>query len=140
MLILWLIQALRSGLEYNAGLQDGADDSLWISSPGAVVNPFKIREPDLMMQLYKLELKIAAGARFIITQLGFNLRKLYELKQYMLREGWARISGAGQRVRSHGHHRTDDAVGRAGGLRRHRRAGPAAGEPRRSRSGWSAPP
>jgi methylenetetrahydrofolate reductase (NADPH) len=40
-----------------------------------------------MMQLYKLELKVAAGARFIITQLGFNLRRLFELRQYMEREG-----------------------------------------------------
>ena len=39
-----------------------------------------------MMQLYKMELKIAAGARFLITQVGFNVRKLYELRQYMLRE------------------------------------------------------
>jgi methylenetetrahydrofolate reductase (NADPH) len=39
------------------------------------------------MQFYKMELKIAVGASFIITQLGFNLRKLYEVKQYMNREG-----------------------------------------------------
>ena len=59
--------------------------------PGAVVNPFKVREPDLMMQLYKMRLKIAAGARFLITQVGFNLRKLVELKQYMEREGLGRV-------------------------------------------------
>lgn len=53
---------------------------------GAVVSPFKIREPDQMMQLYKLELKIASGTEYIIPQLGYNLRKLYELKQYMIRE------------------------------------------------------
>ena len=40
-----------------------------------------------MMQLYKLQLKVAVGAEYIITQLGFNLRKLYELKQYMDRQG-----------------------------------------------------
>lgn len=59
--------------------------------PGAVVNPYKVREPDQMMQLFKLELKVAVGARFIITQLGFNLRKLYELKQYMARQGLGHI-------------------------------------------------
>jgi methylenetetrahydrofolate reductase (NADPH) len=56
-----------------------------------VVNPYKTREPDQMMQFYKLELKIAVGARFIITQLGFNLRKLLELKQYMSREGLGHV-------------------------------------------------
>ena len=58
---------------------------------GAVVNPFKVREPDLLMQFYKLQLKVAAGAQYIITQLGYNLRKLYELKQYMVREGIGHI-------------------------------------------------
>ena len=43
------------------------------------------------MQLYKLELKLAAGARFIITQLGYNLRKLYELKQYLNRTGLGHV-------------------------------------------------
>ena len=43
------------------------------------------------MQLYKMELKIASGAQFLITQLGFNVRKLYELRQYMMREGLGHI-------------------------------------------------
>ncbi|MBD3308686.1 hypothetical protein GF339_19885 [candidate division KSB3 bacterium] len=58
---------------------------------GAVVNPFKIVEPGLMTQLYKLELKIRCGAQFIIPQLGYNLRKLYELKQYMDQHGLGHI-------------------------------------------------
>jgi methylenetetrahydrofolate reductase (NADPH) len=44
-----------------------------------------------MMQLLKMELKILVGARFIITQLGYNLRKLFELKQYMEREGLGHV-------------------------------------------------
>jgi methylenetetrahydrofolate reductase (NADPH) len=89
-LMMWLIQALRGGLEYNAGKKQ-LRTSPFDFFPGAVVNPFKPREPDLMMQFYKMELKIATGARFIITQLGFNLRKLYELKQYMSLEGLGHI-------------------------------------------------
>lgn len=89
-LILWLIQALRSGLEYSLGKRQ-ARTSPFDFLAGAVVNPFKLREPDQMMQLYKLELKVAAGARFIITQMGFNLRKLVELRQYMMREGLGHI-------------------------------------------------
>jgi len=56
-----------------------------------VVSPYKCDEPGQMMQLYKLELKILLGARFIITQLGYNLRKLYELKQYLDREGLGHV-------------------------------------------------
>ncbi|MFI5114182.1 MAG: methylenetetrahydrofolate reductase C-terminal domain-containing protein [Terriglobales bacterium] len=89
-LILWLLRALRSGLEYNLGIRL-ARTTPFDFFAGAVVNPFKVREPDLRMQLYKLQLKVAAGARYIITQLGFNLRKLYEVKQYMIREGLGHI-------------------------------------------------
>jgi len=89
-LMLWLIQALRQGLEYNVGTRQ-VRTSPFDFFPGAVVNPYKTREPDQMMQFHKLELKIAVGARFIITQLGFNLRKLLELRQYMSREGLGHI-------------------------------------------------
>lgn len=83
-LILWLIDALRRGLQDNLILNTSTPIDFFA---GAVVNPYKVREADLLMQLYKLRLKVAAGAQFIITQLGYNLRKLYELKQYMAREG-----------------------------------------------------
>lgn len=89
-LMLWLIQALRQGLEYNVGPRQ-VRTSPFDFFPGAVVNPYKTREPDQMMQLHKLELKIAVGARFIITQLGFNLRKLLELRHYMSREGLGHV-------------------------------------------------
>ena len=89
-LMLWLIHSLRDGVEYNVGSRT-AHTTPFAFYAGAVVNPFKIREPDLMMQLYKLQLKVAVGAEYIITQLGYNLRKLYELKQYMDREGMAQV-------------------------------------------------
>ncbi len=85
-LMIQLIQALSQGIEYSVGKRQ-VRTSPFGFLPGAVVNPFKARQADQMMQLYKLELKIAAGARFIITQLGYNLRKLYELKQYLVKEG-----------------------------------------------------
>ena len=89
-LILWLIHALRDGLEYKQGPKI-AHTTPFNFLTGAVVNPFKVREPDLLMQLYKLQLKVAAGAQYVITQLGYNLRKLLELKQYMVREGIGHI-------------------------------------------------
>jgi methylenetetrahydrofolate reductase (NADPH) len=55
------------------------------------VSPYKVNESDQMMQFYKLQLKIAVGAQFIITQLGYNVRKLYELKQYLTREGLGHV-------------------------------------------------
>lgn len=89
-LILWLLRALRGGLEYNLGTKL-AHTTPFDFFGGAVVNPFKVREPDLRMQFYKLQLKVAAGAQYIITQLGYNLRKLYELKQYLVREGMGHL-------------------------------------------------
>jgi methylenetetrahydrofolate reductase (NADPH) len=89
-LILWLVQALRNGMQYQVGPRT-AQTTPFDFFAGAVVNPFKVREPDLMMQLYKLQLKIAAGAQYIITQLGFNLRKLYEVKQFLKKEGLGHI-------------------------------------------------
>lgn len=89
-LMLWLIRSLRDGLDYNIGPHT-THTTPFTFYAGAVVNPFKVREPDLMMQLHKLQLKVAVGAEYIITQLGYNLRKLYELKQYMDREGMGHV-------------------------------------------------
>ena len=89
-LIIRLLQAMRAGIEYNLGPRT-VHTTPFDFFPGAVVNPYKVREADQMMQFYKLQLKIATGAQFIITQLGYNLRKLYELKQYMDREGLGHI-------------------------------------------------
>jgi len=85
-----LANEIREGLSYTVGkrtLQVPPMNFL----VGAVVNPFKVYEPALMTQLYKMELKIRCGAQFIITQLGYNIRKLYELKQYMHYAGLAHI-------------------------------------------------
>jgi methylenetetrahydrofolate reductase (NADPH) len=89
-LLLWLIRSLREGLEFTIGPRP-VHTTPFSFYPGAVVNPFKVREPDMMMQLYKLQLKVAVGAEYIITQLGYNLRKLHELKLFMDREGLGHI-------------------------------------------------
>jgi len=85
-LLLELLNAARAGIQYRLGSRT-IQSAPFAFLAGAVVNPFKTREADQMMQFYKLRLKLAAGARFFITQLGFNLRKVYELKQYLEREG-----------------------------------------------------
>jgi len=50
---------------------------------GVVVSPFKFLEAELMMQYYKLHRKVAAGADFVITQVGYDARKFHELLLYM---------------------------------------------------------
>lgn len=48
---------------------------------GAVVSPFKATEAELLTQYYKLKKKIAHGAAFIVTQLGYDARKFHEVLQ-----------------------------------------------------------
>jgi methylenetetrahydrofolate reductase (NADPH) len=50
---------------------------------GVVVSPFKLLESELVMQYYKLNRKVGAGADFVITQLGYDVRKFHELLLYM---------------------------------------------------------
>ncbi len=55
---------------------------------GASVSPFKQSEPELMGQYYKLKKKIEAGAKFIITQVGYDARKFHELLQWLNVNGY----------------------------------------------------
>jgi len=50
---------------------------------GAVTTNFKLREGELMPQYFKLQKKIECGAQFIINQIGFDSRKISELRFYM---------------------------------------------------------
>lgn len=52
----------------------------WVA---VAVSPFKYTEADCAYQYLKLEKKIAAGADYAITQLGFDARKFGELKRYL---------------------------------------------------------
>jgi methylenetetrahydrofolate reductase (NADPH) len=50
---------------------------------GAVTTNFKLREGEVMPQYFKLEKKVECGAQFIINQIGFDSRKISELRLYM---------------------------------------------------------
>ncbi len=50
---------------------------------GAAVSNFKKYESEVMNQYYKLHKKIKYGAKFIITQVGYDARKFDELIRYM---------------------------------------------------------
>lgn len=54
---------------------------------GAVTTNFKLHEGEVMPQYYKLQAKIAGGAKFIINQIGFDARKMSELVAYMAAHG-----------------------------------------------------
>ena len=47
---------------------------------GCVVSPFKRYERELMPQYFKLVRKLAAGAQWVIPQLGYDMRKFHEVK------------------------------------------------------------
>jgi methylenetetrahydrofolate reductase (NADPH) len=50
---------------------------------GAVVSPFKYTEASQMQQYYKMKKKIACGAEFLVTQVGWDWRKSAELFKYL---------------------------------------------------------
>ncbi len=50
---------------------------------GAAVSPFKYTEPSQMQQYYKMKKKIASGAKYIITQVGWDWKKSVELFRYL---------------------------------------------------------
>ena len=50
---------------------------------GTVVNPYKRFEGELIPQYLKLEMKVRAGASFVISQLGYDARKADELLRYL---------------------------------------------------------
>ena len=50
---------------------------------GAVTTNFKLREGEVVPQYLKLQKKIENGAQFIISQIGFDSRKISELRCYM---------------------------------------------------------
>jgi methylenetetrahydrofolate reductase (NADPH) len=47
---------------------------------GCAVSPFKQHERELVPQYFKLVRKINAGARWVIPQLGYDMRKFHEVK------------------------------------------------------------
>ncbi len=62
---------------------------------GVAASPFKALEAEQMGQYYKLRKKLAAGARFIVSQLGFDARKIHELLQVVKLLGFGNIPVVG---------------------------------------------
>lgn len=78
-----LINQMNDGLEYRNGAKVVKNKPTHFFA-GCVVSPFKRTEAEVMTQYYKLEKKIKAGhAKFVVTQLGYDMRKFQELLMYM---------------------------------------------------------
>jgi methylenetetrahydrofolate reductase (NADPH) len=80
--VLQLISDMNKGLAY-PGIKGDIRHQPSEFFPGAVVSPFKATEAEQMVQYYKLKKKVAAGAQFIITQLGYDARKFHEVLLFM---------------------------------------------------------
>jgi methylenetetrahydrofolate reductase (NADPH) len=77
-----LIVKMNRGLEY-PGLKGTVKHQPSDFFAGVAVSPFKATEAELMVQYFKLKKKIAAGAGFVVTQLGYDARKFHEILQFM---------------------------------------------------------
>jgi methylenetetrahydrofolate reductase (NADPH) len=88
------VNALRLVQEMNGGLEQNiSGKTIRLAQTdffaGACANPFKIREAELIPQYAKLRKKIQSGAGFLITQIGYDARKLHELLQWLKVNGYS---------------------------------------------------
>lgn len=86
-----LLKAMNDGLEVLS--RGGKPERL---SPtrffiGCAVSPFKRYERELVPQYFKLIRKIATGAQWVITQLGYDMRKYHEIKLFLAARGMPHI-------------------------------------------------
>ena len=80
------------GDEAADGTADGAAGEVRTVDPthffsGCVTNPFKYRAGEIFGQYVKLEKKILSGARFVISQVGYDTGKLHELVTLLRNRG-----------------------------------------------------
>lgn len=88
--LLWLLAQMNAGLDVT---RPGARRPVRLAAthfyPGCVVTNFKLHENEVVPQLLKLERKLAAGARWVVNQIGYDARKMSELI------AWVRGRGLG---------------------------------------------
>jgi len=79
--VMELVGLFNQGLEYS---MRGKTEQLPVTDffAGVGVSPFKKLESENVCQYNKLEKKIKAGARFAISQIGYDARKTHELIQW----------------------------------------------------------
>lgn len=80
--ILELITEMNQGLEYK-GMKSTIKHQASDFFAGAACSPFKKTEAEQMVQYFKLKKKIKSGAQFVVSQLGYDIRKIHELLQFV---------------------------------------------------------
>jgi methylenetetrahydrofolate reductase (NADPH) len=85
---------MQLGRTMNSGLQYQSMGKPITLAPtdffaGVAVSPFKQLESELLCQYYKLDKKIKGGAGFIISQIGYDARKMQELIFWLKGKGYA---------------------------------------------------
>lgn len=85
---LQLIAAMNRGMEHEM-MRQKTRLSPTDFFAGVACSPFKREEAEVMGQYYKLKKKIEAGADFIITQIGYDFRKLHELQLWLKTHGYS---------------------------------------------------
>ncbi|KPU45967.1 bifunctional homocysteine S-methyltransferase/5,10-methylenetetrahydrofolate reductase [Oxobacter pfennigii] len=76
--VLMLLEEMNKGLEYK-GIRGIIKHNPSDFFAGAVCSPFKQTEAETMVQYYKLKMKISSGAKYIVSQIGYDARKIHEL-------------------------------------------------------------
>lgn len=91
--LLHMLEQMNKGLQVPASNSKGKTARLAPAGffPGAVTTNFKLRENEVIPQYLKLEKKVAVGARFIISQIGYDSRKMHEQLVVMRRRGIGNI-------------------------------------------------
>ncbi len=87
--VLHLLSRMNAGRFCGGIKQTGPDHPFQPTGflKGVAVSPFKLTEAEQFLQYAKLQRKIAAGADYIITQLGYDARKFHELLLYLREHG-----------------------------------------------------
>lgn len=82
--LLEVIRRMNGGLEVPGRRAGDPPSRLRQTSffPGVAINPFKGIESELLPQYFKLALKVRTGAQWAVTQIGYDSRKLHELRKY----------------------------------------------------------
>src|SRR5215471_3639748 len=82
-----MLSRMNQGLDPNEGRPTKRRFEKTHFFTGAVTTNFKKHEGEVRPQLAKLEKKVECGARFIINQVGFDARKMHELRLFMEQQG-----------------------------------------------------
>ena len=86
--LLYLIKTMNDGKCINGKAPGGgAECPPTRFFKGCAVSPFKMSEPEVLAQYFKLYKKAQMGADFIITQVGYDARKFDEVLRFIRQQG-----------------------------------------------------